>query len=79
MRVYRFATANSIESRILERQESKMKLEQLVIQKGNFVGVGAKSRISADILHELLSFETGSTLSVGRAEDISDAYLFDWD
>jgi len=76
VRVYRLATANSIESRILERQESKMKLERLVIQKGNFVGVKAKSSLSAEILEELLNTETPSL--VGHTEEINDEFLFNF-
>lgn len=33
--VYRFCTANSVEQLILERAESKRKLEKLVIHKGS--------------------------------------------
>jgi len=76
VRVYRLATANSIESRILERQESKMKLERLVIQKGNFVGVKAKSSLSAEILEELLNTEIPSL--VGHTEEINDDFLFNF-
>jgi len=81
VKVYRFATANSIESRILERQSSKMKLEQLVIQKGNFLGVKSKSKISVDELQELLETETpNDNTSAGKVtEKITDDFLFQWD
>lgn len=78
VRVYRLATANSIESRILERQEHKMKLERLVIHKGNFVGVESKSKInSISELEELLSHEVPK--NVGTAEEITDDVLFKWE
>jgi len=77
VRVFRLATANSIESRILERQEKKMKLERLVIQKGNFVGVKSKSTLNGiEELVELLKHETPKI--AGQVEEISDEYLFSW-
>jgi ATP-dependent DNA helicase len=80
VKVYRLATANSIESRILERQSSKMKLEQLVIQKGNFIGVKSKSKISVDELQELLESEKAPSdnLLTDVTDKISDEFLFQW-
>mmetsp|Transcript_4425 Transcript_4425/g.6197 ORF Transcript_4425/g.6197 Transcript_4425/m.6197 type:complete len:783 (-) Transcript_4425:63-2411(-) len=74
--VFRFATSNSIESRILERQEFKMKLERLVIQKGNFKGIKSKSSINQiSELEELLSSETPNLVGT---EEITDDELFAW-
>jgi len=75
VRVYRFATGNSIESRILERQAHKMKLERLVIQKGNFIDVRAKNKLHE--LEELLNGEVEHGV-VGIAEEITDDFLFHW-
>jgi len=78
VRIYRLATANSVESRILERANSKLKLDRLVIQKGNFVGLKAKSKhITESELQELLTAEQPSLL--GKADEISDEFLFNWD
>jgi len=76
--VYRFASANSIESRILERQASKMKLDRIVIQKGNFMGVQSRSSINKiSELEELLNAETPSI--AGNIVELTDQMLFDWD
>lgn len=74
--VFRFATSNSIESRILERQEFKMKLERLVIQKGNFKGIKSKSTINKiSELEDLLNSETPNLVGT---EDTTDDQLFTW-
>lgn len=68
-----------------------MKLERLVIHKGNFVGVESKSKINSisgfysffrvfDFiaeLEELLSHEVPK--NVGTTEQITDDTLFKWD
>jgi len=53
-----------------------MKLERLVIQKGNFLGVKSKSSITAEILEELLNSETPGL--AGQAKEIKDEDLFNW-
>lgn len=74
--VFRFATSNSIESRILERQEFKMKLERLVIQKGNFKGNKSKSTINKiSELEDLLNSETPNLVGT---EETTDEQLFSW-
>jgi ATP-dependent DNA helicase len=74
--VYRLATANSAESKILERANNKLKLDRLVIQKGNFVGAKSESRITEiSELEELLS---GSHDLAGHADEITDEQLFNW-
>jgi len=77
VRIYRLATANSVESRILARANAKLKLDRLVIQKGNFVGVRSKSKgITESDLAEILKEHDGLA---GVAEDITDEQLFQWD
>jgi ATP-dependent DNA helicase len=77
VRVYKFVTANSVESKIVERANSKMKLERLVIQKGNFRGVGSKSAMTEAELKELL--DTDALSLAGVAEEVSDEFLFNWE
>lgn len=69
-------TANSVESRILKRANDKMKLDRLVIQKGNFTGVKSKSAITEISELEQVLVETPDI--VGKAEDITDDFLFVW-
>jgi len=75
VKVYRLATANSVESRILERANNKLKLDRLVIQKGNFVGAKSESSITEKDLEELLN---ESPALAGHADEITDQQLFYW-
>jgi SNF2 family DNA or RNA helicase len=61
-------TSDSIESRILERANAKLKLENITIQKGNFVSADAKSSITS--LYDLEEFLKQENMSrVGVVED----------
>jgi len=75
VKVYRLATANSVESRILARANAKLKLDRLVIQKGNFVGAKSESAITTEKdLEELLN---ESPALAGQLEgEITDEHLF---
>eukprot|EP01117_Protostelium_nocturnum_P010342 TRINITY_DN3719_c0_g1_i1.p1 TRINITY_DN3719_c0_g1~~TRINITY_DN3719_c0_g1_i1.p1 ORF type:complete len:775 (+),score=358.94 TRINITY_DN3719_c0_g1_i1:113-2437(+) len=77
VKVYRFASSNSIESTILDRQDLKMKLTTLVIQKGNFQGVKSQSAIK-DIseLEALLTKDLGNLGQIDK--EITDKFLFGW-
>jgi len=77
VRVYKFVTANSVESKIVEKASDKMKLERLVIQKGNFRGVNSKSFLTEAELKELL--DTDALSLAGVTDEISDEFLFNWD
>ena len=68
-------TSDSIESRILERANAKLKLETLTIQKGNFVSADSKSSITS--LYDLQELLRNEDLSkVGTMED-DESNLFD--
>lgn len=64
VRVYRFITPNSVEVNMLRRANSKRKLDQLVIAKGNFTGKAKKKQANtlASISEELQEmFNFGET------------------
>ncbi len=66
-----------MESRILARANAKLKLDRLVIQKGNFVGAKSKSAITEKDLEELLN--ESPMLAGHLADDITDDQLFSWE
>lgn len=78
--VYRFVSANTIESKILEKASSKRRLEKVVIQKDQFKSItsGAATRTDALAqLSEILKSEDAETIQVKGEDDeiISDADL----
>lgn len=74
--VYRFATKNTVESVLLEKADSKRRLEKLVIRKGGFKarnGNAGNNEGDADDLSELqnlLARDDGERLDVGSAGKI---------
>lgn len=71
--IYRLVSANSVESKILERASSKRKLERVVIHKSKFKGIkqlarNYESSIQAEELKRILTEE--STSSVRNSESI---------
>jgi len=79
--VYRLATAETVEEKILEAAKQKLKLEQLVVSKGKFKDIGQKTdkndSLQAGELEELLAFDPSKT-ALGRKENskiITDADL----
>lgn len=65
--IYRLASANSVESKILERASSKRKLEKVVIHKSKFKGIkqlakNNENSIPAEELKRILTEESASTL-----------------
>lgn len=69
VRVYRLVTANSVESRILERANNKLKLGHLVL---------AGKMFEEGELVALLSNDSGLGSSVGHCKPATDEELFDW-
>ena len=82
--IYRLVTANTIENRIIERANSKRKLEKLVIHKGKFkqppslASTAAHDRTAnlAD-LAEMLAQDDGEKIQLVTKDDvvISDKHL----
>ncbi len=76
--VYRFVTAHSVEQMVLDRAESKRKLEKLVIHKGKFKG-RQKERLAAmtgDELRALLMADAAEAITFAPGElVINDADL----
>lgn len=72
--VYRFVTANSIEQLILDRAESKRKLEKLVIHKGKFKGKGKErySAMGSDELRALLTADAADAISFAPGAEVRD-------
>ena len=70
--VYRLATADTIEERVLHAAKQKLKLEQLVVSKGKFKEIGEKTDTSAKIaekeLLDLISFDP-SKAALGKSPD----------
>jgi len=79
--VYRLATAETVEEKVLDAAKQKLKLEQLVVSKGKFKDIGQKTdkndTLQAGELAELLAFDPTKT-ALGRKENskiITDAEL----
>ncbi|KAJ3123972.1 hypothetical protein HK098_001458 [Nowakowskiella sp. JEL0407] len=68
--VFRFISANSVESKILEKANAKRKLEKLVIHKGEFKGsqkyYESKSLCSTDDLAQILATEEFEAIQNNR-------------
>jgi ATP-dependent DNA helicase len=74
--VYRFATKGTVEQMLLEKADSKRRLEKLVIQKGRFRN--AKSDTGADFaeLQRLLGRDDGERIDIAQGKELlSDADL----
>lgn len=75
--VYRLASADSVESKILERASSKRKLEKVVIHKSKFKGIKQLARnheslIQAEELKRILNEETASSVRKSNLDDQDD-------
>ena len=68
--VYRFATKGTVEQMLLEKADSKRRLEKLVIQKGRFRNV--RSEIGDDFgeLQKLLSRDDGEKVDVANGKSL---------
>ncbi len=73
--VYRFATKGTVEQMLLEKADSKRRLEKLVIQKGRFRN--AKSDAGADFaeLQRLLGRDDGEKMELEQGKLLSDEDL----
>eukprot|EP00026_Physarum_polycephalum_P008980 Phypoly_transcript_09087.p1 GENE.Phypoly_transcript_09087~~Phypoly_transcript_09087.p1 ORF type:complete len:223 (+),score=41.14 Phypoly_transcript_09087:703-1371(+) len=70
--VYRLVTGGTVEERILQRAKGKLRLENLVIKKGNFKEINHNSNskiLSADDLSEILQLEQGNSIAAGGISD----------
>ena len=72
--VYRLASADSVESKILERASSKRKLEKVVIHKSKFKGIKQLARnneslVQAEELKRILTEETTSSVRKSNLDD----------
>jgi len=75
--IWRLVTSESIEAKMLERANAKLKLERLAIHKGNFLGVASKSSITSVYdLHELLKME--DLQRVGHDQDDEASLFSNW-
>lgn len=72
--VYRLASANSVESKILERASAKRKLEKVVIHKSKFKGIKQLARnfetsIQAEELKKILTEESTNSVRTSNLYD----------
>ena len=78
--VYRLATADTIEERVLHAAKQKLKLEQLVVSKGKFKDMGEKTnkddKLDQTELQDLLDFDPSKS-AIGKkgSKVITDAEL----
>lgn len=74
--VYRFATRGTVEAMLLEKADSKRRLEKLVIQKGRFKNLkaeGGAGGVAPDEfleLQKLLGRDDGERIDVGAGKDL---------
>ena len=78
VKVYRFATVNSVESHMLDTARRKLNLENLAIRKGNFTGLDSRSFLdqAPEQLHRVLLAEMQRAGLQERQLD--DEFLFRW-
>lgn len=70
--VYRFVTEGSVEEKIVERAAKRMKMENLVMQKGRF---NTDNKVSATDIIKIIQF--GAQKLIGKGEDDEDPLLDD--
>ena len=68
--VYRFATKGTVEQMLLEKADSKRRLEKLVIQKGRFRVGGEVSGADFAELQKLLSKDDGERIDVADGQGL---------
>ena len=70
--VYRLATAATVEEKVLHAAKQKLKLEQLVVSKGKFKDIGAKTDVDDKIaeteLLDLIAYDP-SKAALGKSAD----------
>ena len=68
--VYRFATKGTVEQMLLEKADSKRRLEKLVIQKGRFRNVRSDAGADFTELQRLLGKDDGEKIDVAGGKDL---------
>ncbi|KAK5129096.1 hypothetical protein LTR08_003916 [Meristemomyces frigidus] len=68
--VYRFATKNTVEQMLLEKADSKRRLEKLVIQKGRFRKDGEVAGADFAELQKLLSRDDGERIDIAEGKGL---------
>ncbi|KAK5121681.1 hypothetical protein LTR85_004853 [Meristemomyces frigidus] len=68
--VYRFATKNTVEQMLLEKADSKRRLEKLVIQKGRFRKGGEVAGADFTELQKLLGRDDGERIDVAEGKGL---------
>ena len=68
--VYRFATKGTVEQMLLEKADSKRRLEKLVIQKGRFRNVQSDAGNDFAELQRLLGKDDGEKIDVAGGKDL---------
>jgi len=77
--VYRLATADTVEEKVLHAAKQKLKLEQLVVSKGKFKDIGKKTdrddKLQEEELLDLLAFDPSKSAFGKNNKVITDAEL----
>lgn len=68
--VYRFATKNTVEQMLLEKADSKRRLEKLVIQKGRFRKGGEVANADFAELQKLLGKSDGERIDIAEGKGL---------
>jgi ATP-dependent DNA helicase len=68
--VYRFATKGTVEQMLLEKADSKRRLEKLVIQKGRFRSIRSDAGADFAELQRLLGKDDGEKIDVAGGKDL---------
>ncbi|KAI9798520.1 MAG: hypothetical protein M1833_004787 [Piccolia ochrophora] len=66
--VYRLATKGTVEQTLLEKADTKRRLEKLVIQQGRFRSLASKSRDAVDELRHVLDEEDFERYDLGEGD-----------
>jgi ATP-dependent DNA helicase len=75
--IYRLVTANSIESKILERAGAKRRLEKLVIQRGAFKTAKGMTELNGEIIGKQSTGFTITELAEVLKEDAEEVEMDD--
>eukprot|EP00935_MAST-01C_sp_MAST-1C-sp1_P001291 g1291.t1 len=71
VKVYRFVTDNTIEQKVIERAQQKLKLDAMVVQQGRLQEKSAK--VSKDEMLEMIKFGADTVFRTEKGKSISDA------
>lgn len=72
--VYRFVTEGTVEEKIIERAAKRLKMENLVMQKGKF---NAENKVATNDITKIIQFGAQKIIAKGSSEEDSEDYMIE--